>query len=246
METTDGMTTENGTILLEPFGEHQARGSIADWTFAQLWRRIVAGGLAPGSRVTEEGLADELQVSRTPLREALRRLEEIGVIVRRRNRSLRVAPLSVEEMVELTMIREALEGLVAREAARRVGAGEVGVESLEGLLEQMAALQDSRHAAAFLQLGDAFHVGIRELSGCVRAAAMLARVQLSLERYRYLIGRDQERLSEIVAEHRAILETIASGDPAAAEASMCAHIAAARRVYERRLQPMLAAGRAAE
>lgn len=237
---TSDMQAPDSFILLEPFRIGGGQHSITDWAFAELWQRIVAGDLAPGAKITEEGLAESLNVSRTPLREALRRLEETGLILRQRNRTLQVAPLSIEEMVELSKIRERLEGLVAREAALRVRDLDLAVAAAERIVHRMEALQSTNQFALVLRLGDEFHAKVRELSGLERTSDMLRRLLLAFERYRYLIGHDAVRVGQLVSEHREILEAIGSGDPRAAESEMCRHIAAARKLYLRRLEPILA------
>lgn len=148
-------------------------------------------------------------------------------------------PTSMEAMVELSKIRERLEGLVAREAALRARDGGPVVAPAERVLERMEALRNTDQVAMVLRLGDEFHARLRELSGLERTSGMLARLLLSFERYRYLIGHDAVRVGELVNEHRRILEAIKSSDASAAESEMRRHVAAARKLYLRRLEPIL-------
>jgi len=217
-------------------------GSAADWAFDQLRGLIVQGDLAPGARITEEALCTRLAVSRTPLRDALRRLEMAGLIVRQRNRSLRVADLSLDEMVRLSMLRDALEGTMARHVARRYAAGEVHLDRLDGLVEEMAAVEPERGLGLLLRLGEQFHRELRAASGDPFGARLLDQVLLSFERYRHLIRRDTARARDLAIEHAAIMAAIRSGDADAAEAAIRRHLCNARAVYARRLAAVPAGG----
>lgn len=232
--------TDPYSIILDPNHGRSTYSSVADWIFVELWRRIVMRQLEPNSRVTEEGLAELLEVSRTPLREALRRLQEANLIQRNRNRVLRVTPLSIEEVVELTMIRERLEGLIAYRVTDRVRDEGISLASVREILGQMEALQATRQGpAAVLKAGISFHWALYELSGCERARTMLSSTLLSLERYRYLLNENQHRPPGILSEHTAIVDAIESGDPDAAEAAMRYHVRSSRALYIEQLMPLL-------
>ncbi len=213
-------------------------GSTSDWVFAELWHRIVTRALAPGQKITEVELCALLEVSRTPLRAAVQRLTDIGLIERRRNRTMRVAPLSHAEVRELSMVRERLECLVAAEAARRVAADALPVDDLIGLVAEMEALGTVEHGAlAVLRLGQAFHLGLCRLSGLSRVEVILADINLSLRRYKILLNESVDRTAQLVEEHRAILDAVAAGDVDAAEARMKEHIEAACALYLRYMTP---------
>lgn len=206
--------------------------STSDWVFAELWHRIVTRELAPGQKITEVELSSLLDVSRTPLRAAVQRLQDVGLIERRRNRTMRVAPLSQAEVRELSMVRERLECLVVAEAARRVATEGLPVDNLISLVAEMEALGTVQHGAlAVLRLGEAFHIGLCRLSGLSRVEVMLADINLSLRRYQILLNESIDRTPQLVHEHRAILDAVASGNSAAAEGRMKEHISAGRELY---------------
>jgi DNA-binding GntR family transcriptional regulator len=228
------------TWPIQPADEES--GLITDWIFRQLWRRLVTQELAPGARITEDGLCELLSVSRTPLREALRRLRETGMVVRQRNRTWRVAPMSVEEAKQLTMVRERLDGLVARLACDRVRDERLSMSPAAEILDHMEALvRGGGSAAAILQLGRAFHAELETAAAAPHLVRMLERLRLSLERYRYLLAHDMARAPAIITEHRVILAAVRSGDADAAEDAMRAHIAAARQSYLKELGGLIAA-----
>lgn len=118
--------------------------SASEWAFSVIFQKIVDGRLKAGQHVTEETLSRDVAVSRTPLRDAIRRLEMTGLLVRRQNRGLRVADLSLEEMIRLSLLREALEDLLVRHVTERYAAGEISLSSLEELVSQMEAIDPER------------------------------------------------------------------------------------------------------
>src|SRR3954454_16673108 len=92
------------------------RLSTKDIVYFEIKKRIIESVLKPNQPINEENLASELQISRTPIREALQRLEIEELIIRQSNGRLRVAPISVQEAEEIFHIRSLLEGLVTRDA----------------------------------------------------------------------------------------------------------------------------------
>lgn len=204
---------------------------MADSVFQILRKAILEGKLAPGERLLEQELSRELNVSRTPLREAIRSLESAGLVIREPNRTARVAPLYIEEMIELSTVREVLEGLAARELAARVARGAVSLEILEQTLLRMEALLQAGDAFGVLELGGLFHRQLHALSGHRKCAEYLEKVIAAFERYRFLVRDDPVRERTLITEHRAILERIAAADPQGAEEVMRAHIRTAREWY---------------
>jgi len=219
-----------------------ARLSASDWAFQDLWSRIVRGELAAGSRMTEDALAELLDVSRTPLREAIVRLQEIGLLQRQRNRGLQVTPLSAEDAEELTLIREHLEVLVARLAARNAREHPSKIDELQAHVLRMKALQgETIGAGPVLKQGDEFHAALLELAASSRLHTMLSHIYLAIERYRYILNENKNRASEIADEHEKILLAVASGDETAAAEAMSEHIAHARKLYIDQLRALLGA-----
>lgn len=212
-----------------------AAESVAAWVFEELSGRIIVGKLAPGEKITEEALVRDLGVSRTPLREAIKQLEELGLIVRQRNRTLRVAPLQTQELIELVRLREHVEGLAATEAARKVAAGEIKTDALWSIIRAIEDAETQFEGLAqidrIFDLGTAFHARLVELAGMPRVARIHGGLQLALARYRLVNARDKRRLNHRSAEHRSILEAVESGDLGAAETAMRTHIREGLKAY---------------
>lgn len=201
---------------------------FSDRVFDQLSEAIVAGELLPGAKISEPDLAIRFGVSRAPLREAIRRLEERKLVSRVAHQGARVAVLSAARISEIYMVREALEGVAAREAAHRMGGEDVG---------QLRALLSS-HEQSFGGDGDTyrmgsadedFHFRIIRASGNATLIALLlgeyyALIRMFRRQHRQVAGRARRAL----VEHHRITDALADRDAELAEFLMRRHIAAAR------------------
>ena len=231
----DGQAQER---LLEAHGP-APRLSAAERAFRHVWSAVSRGAITSGTLVTEEGLAADISVSRTPLREAVQRLEALGLLVREPGRGLRVPPMSLREMTQLSATREVLEGLLAAEAARRVAGGAASPAPLRAVHERLTRIQALGDPDLALAAGLDFHEVLRRLADNRTAAAFHQQVLLSFERYRHLMRGVADRPGHIQAEHAEIVAVIEAGDAAAAEAAMRRHIAAGRELYHQVLSRTL-------
>ena len=117
---------------------------LGEFAYMRLRSEIRGGTLLPGSRLRETELADRLQVSRTPVREALKRLESEGLVVFSQPRGMTVTELSAGQVLELYAMREILEGAAARFAAEHASAFEI--ESLKHLVSQHSSIRTPEEA----------------------------------------------------------------------------------------------------
>jgi len=202
--------------------------SVAEETFGKLVKAITSGEFAPGQKLSESQLARQLGISRGPLREALGRLE--GRLVMRTPRlGVRVIDFKREDLEQLFLVREALEGMAARLAAERMTAEEHA--QLRELLAHHANQPELAAGSAYYQRSrdEDFHFTIVRGARCERLEQMLLDelyYQLRIQRLRSSArpGRAKQALSE----HREILEALASRNPDAAEGTMRHHIRNAR------------------
>ena len=215
--------------------------SAPELAFRSLWQMISLGTIKPGALLTEERLAASLSISRTPLREAVRRLEDLGLIEREASRGLRVTPLSMREMLDLSATRGAIEGVLAAAAASRIGAGAASLTRLEAIHDRLQRVVRVHDAELALAIGGEFHAEIRRLAANRSAGRFHEQLLLAFERYRHLAARAPERPQLVFAEHDAILAALRSGDTVAAQALMRRHIAQAQDVYARILSIPLGA-----
>lgn len=196
--------------------------------FTLILDAIDAGVYRPGDRLVESELAERFGVSRTPVREALQRLETQAMLARD-GRSLIVASLDHNQLAELYVVRAELEGLAARLAAKHASPEEVRV--LRGMIDEDRAhlgnpeelSRANRRFHRQLHLASHNRYLVQQLELVHRSMALLATTSLAAE------GRGATAL----AEHSAIVEAIAAGDGAAAEAALKAHISQA---FETRLK----------
>jgi DNA-binding GntR family transcriptional regulator len=209
------------------FDKIEKSPSLVDAVVDRLDKAILTGELPLGARVSEQSLAEGFGVSRGPLREALRRLEGRHLIVRVHNLGARVATFSKEDISQLLVIREALEGVAARCAAEKMTDDEIA---------QLAALVTIRpdgpskreSVAEYHQSVDHdFHYRIIQGSRNSRLMDILLKdtfYLLRIYRYRFKLVDWPSRGPEAIAEHRAILEAISGRDPEAAESAMRHHL----------------------
>ena len=201
-------------------------GPLSERVHRLLAEAIICGGLPPGTRVAEATLAQHFGISRAPLREAVRRLEESGLIQRRAHARLWVTTLLPDQMIEMFVLREALEGMAARLAATR--ATEAELAELRTIVEEQAA----GLVASPMTSGDRdwrFHAAITRISGNTQIHALLeSDLYRLLRNFRHPHRIQTGRGERAVEEHRRILTAIEDRDPELAELQMRRHIAAAR------------------
>nr|WP_321458776.1 GntR family transcriptional regulator [uncultured Vibrio sp.] len=194
---------------------------------------IVNGDVIPGSKISEPELARKYQVSRGPLREALMRLEGLGLIERIPHVGARVITFSPEKLIELYSVREALEGMAARLAARHITQEEL--LSLEMLLSTHSKHIDQVEGSSYFhQHGDFdFHYRIIQASRNSKLITLLCDELYHLLRmYRYQSPRSQSRPNEALNEHKYILEAIRNRDEELAEMLMRRHISGSRKLIQ--------------
>jgi len=210
--------------------------SVRDRTYEALKQAIVRGRLAPGQRIVEAQVAELLNISRTPLREALLRLEAEGFVERVTSGGVRVRGLSLEEIRELYAVRSVLEGLTAREATERITNEQL--ESLANLIRQIEEADSgaSPDVHRIARLGEEFHQIILEASGNRKCADLLRLLQDHIDRYRQFTIAMPGRGRAAAKEHEALLEALRLRDPEKAERAMRAHVLEAGQWLTRRLR----------
>lgn len=191
--------------------------------YETLRERIGSLELAPGSRLHEVELAASLEVSRTPLREALRMLQIEGLVQQLPTGGVVVAPLDPGQMRDLYVVRAALEGVAAREACARLD--DAGLRDLEALVDQMSRLLD--YPAEMLRLGQAFHARLLTAAGNVHCVQLLDQLRGHLHRYQSVTATIGPRRRDAFAEHGQILAALRSRDADLAEELMRDHVMAA-------------------
>ncbi|AVS93276.1 phosphonate utilization associated transcriptional regulator [Paracidovorax avenae] len=195
--------------------------SLADLVQTEIERFILDGVLAPGAKLTEATLADLLGVSRGPVREAFRMLEEAGLVRTEKNRGVFVRDVSVEEALEIFEVRAVMDLYVGRKLAETATPAQV--KALRQMVDAMNRAARAGEAADFHRTNLAFHDRLLELAGNAKLVATYRKLvkELSLYRRRNLNG---ESMAVYAREHKQIVRAIASGDPEAAGQAMFQHV----------------------
>ncbi len=210
--------------------------TIAQRLSEQLAEAIVRGEIKAGSKISEPELARRYDVSRGPLREAIRRLEGLGLLRHVPHVGARVVTLGAPEIREIYQIREGLEGMAARLAATHMPLDEI--DAVRALLDRHEAqIEQVAGREYFQREGDLdFHYRVIRGSQNQRLINALCGELYHLVRmYRYRSSLTHSRPFAALAEHRQIIEAIGQGDQEFAEMLMRRHIAGARRSIEQQL-----------
>ena len=188
----------------------------------QILDAIDEGVYPPGARLLETELADTFGVSRTPVREALRRLESQGVVTHEARKGAVVASLDYNQLGELYTVREVMEGLAARLAARHASAAEVQL-----LRDMIARDRTETDPGKLAQANKRFHRQLHLASHNRVLSRTLDPVRRSLALLSGTTFTASERPKQSNDEHEVIVDAIEARDEAAAEAAAKAHIASA-------------------
>ena len=196
--------------------------SLEDSVFLRLEEEILSGALKTGETLTEQSLCKRLGASRTPIRAALHRLAEDGLVEITPNRGAVVSGISGEDLVDIYKIRMRLEGLASGEAAKRISEEEKRrlTDSVE-LSEFYIRKRDVEHLK---ELDTEFHNVIYKASGNRLLCKTLSDLHRKIKRYRKLSLSVDERLEVSVKEHREILDAILAGSSEEADRLTALHI----------------------
>lgn len=205
------------------------RGDLVDQVVDEIVAAIVTGQFAPGAKLVEMQIGEQLGVSRGPVREAFRRLEQMGLVVKVPYRGTFVATLTVDDVRELHDLRAPLEGLAARLVAEKGDPADA--ERLAGILDAMRRLPPSGDHSRTITLDADFHDTLIALSGHRLLQELWATIGVRLRSFLMLKRkRLYQTAHEAAALHEAIVEAIAAGDGPAAEKAAYQHaIEAGRR-----------------
>lgn len=195
--------------------------SLADQVFEKLENDIITGAYPKGEILTELKLVEQLGVSRTPIREALRRLEQERLITESGKGSV-VLGITVEDLMDIMEIRQRIEGLVAYYAT--VNMTREGIEKLRGISELQDFYYSRKDLEHLRQMDDQFHETIYKISGRTVLRDTLSPLHRKTQRYRRLSIYDDSRLASSIQEHKAIFNAMADGNACLVSELMTRHI----------------------
>jgi len=207
--------------------------TTADKVFDSMLHAIVDGKIVSGSKISEPELAKQYEISRSTLREALNRLEKCHLIERKANIGSRVVDCTIEGLLEIYVVREALEGMACREAATNMSDNEIA--EMQAMLEHHANSQALKDGVSYYQEeGDLdFHYKVILGSHNQQLINILCGQLYHLVRmYRIQFGMHSSRATRAFKEHSNIIQAICDRDGELAEILMRRHIAASRKNIE--------------
>lgn len=188
--------------------------------------RILHGALAPGERLGEVELAEKLGVSRTPVREALRRLSAEGLVDITTNKGARVVEHPRQDLDNIFLIRAHVEGLAARTAAQRASA--VDIERLELIATTLRTCAEAGELAEVYRLNLEYHSTLNGLAASAVVSGTVATLIHASIQHRTLHAFDEAAMRRSVNHHLEIVAALRARDPDWAEAVMRAHLLSAR------------------
>ncbi|MFS0823109.1 GntR family transcriptional regulator [Bacillus sp. 1P02SD] len=216
------------------------RLSTADYAYEQLKERIIELDLLPSLHIKEEELSQELGISRTPLRQALYRLESERLMYKHANGRMYIADISIDDVREVYSVRAQLECLIAREASLIMN--EESKYKLEEKVALMKRAIEFQRNYEVIKRGAEFHQILYGLSTNKTAKRFLSQLQDHIERYRRVGGyRNPDYTPKIpLEEYSDLLQSLKSKDPDLAEKSMRAHMKRSLQTLEKAVQNYLA------
>lgn len=210
-------------------------GSLADAVAEAVREAIAAGELVEGTTYSVYQLAELLRVSRSPVREALLRLADAGLVEIARNRGFRVVLPTAHDLAEIFEIRSALEPAACRRATER--ADPEALARIAGHLDDMGRATDLTDAAAFWVADRALHDAILVAAGNRRAAAIVGQLRATTALLGPPTTATGRALHEILGEHEPIVLAVLAGDAPGAEVAMRRHLSRTRQLLEAALAP---------
>lgn len=208
-------------------GDHP---SLQERVYRELREAIISGALRPGERLVETSLAGRLGVSRSPVREAIRRLEQDGLVTFSPRRGVAVGTATTADVDDLYSVRAVLEALAARLAARRRNPRHLeAMLRVVGRMERALAALDT---AAVVRAAADFHRVLVEASGNVKLEEIMSGLLDAIRRVRLTVHSDPAWSAAALEVHRAILAAVERHDEARAVELMGSHIEDARRQME--------------
>ena len=188
----------------------------------EIERRILQGELAPGAKLIEAALAEALGVSRGPVREAFRMLEEAGLVRQEKNRGVFVRSIPLDEAMEIFDLRAMMDEAVGRRLAEAVTPEQL--RQVRAMVEAMEKAVKAGDADSYHLLNLEFHDTLVAFSGNRKLTAIYRRLINELSLFRRMNLVDARLLPISASEHRAIVKAIASGDADAAGQAMRQHV----------------------
>ncbi|MFT9497511.1 GntR family transcriptional regulator [Anaerosolibacter sp.] len=202
---------------------------IRDIVYENLRKAIMDGKLQPGERIVEKDYAEKMNISRTPIREALRKLEIEGLVQYIPRKGVVVNGFNHEDIVEIYAIRKALEGLAMKYVIQKITEEEIG--KLKKLTDCMESSNAAGDYESLFNTCKEFNEVILRASRMPKITGLINTMQEYLERFRRITMSKRTRRESAIQEHKAILQAIIDRDAERAERLVYEHLDASERVF---------------
>ncbi|ANK95000.1 MULTISPECIES: GntR family transcriptional regulator [Rhizobium] len=210
--------------IFQEVGPRLRRVTTAGAIYERLYADIVSLRMPPGLLLQEKRIAEDFGVSRTPVREALLRLSEGGLVDIYPQSGTVVSRVPVASIPEAVVVRKALEGTTVEAAAETASAADIA--HLDAIISRQRSLAALGNASNFHEEDEAFHEAIAEIAGYPGIWALLKTVKVQIDRARRLALPALGRMDNVVREHIVIRNALAAHDAAAARGAMIHHLSA--------------------
>jgi DNA-binding GntR family transcriptional regulator len=200
----------------------QSHRPLREIVYEELRNLILTGKIKPGTRMMEIELAEDMGVSRTPIREAIRKLEKEGLVVIEPRKGAYASEVSVKDMEDILEVRANLEGLAAYLAAERMTEAEK--KALDEVKIKFREAVNEGNMPEMISYDTKFHHMIVEASRNNHLIHMVEQLQELVLRFRYIYYKDFKRAEDMIPEHKQIFEEIVSGNGANARFEAFNHI----------------------
>lgn len=214
------MEAMNAVVL--PTLELLRTSSLTTVVQQEIERAILDGEYPPGSKLVEATLSERTGVSRGPIREAFRALEEAGLVRTEKNRGVFVRDIPIDEAIEIFDLRAAMDELVGRQLAQHITPA--GLKEVRGLVDAMEKAVKAEDAHAYHLLNLQFHDRLVEMTGNRKLTAIYRKLIKELSLFRRLNLASGWPMPVSAGEHRAIVKAIAAGDAEGAARAMFEHV----------------------
>lgn len=204
-------------------------GHIRDSVFSIIRSAILNGKLEPGERLVERDIAEQLGISRTPVREAIRQLEREGLVTHIPRKGVVVSGFSKADVMEIMAIRAVLEGLICSTAAVKIRARDL--ERLESILRQMQDEHTKGNHKKLNQLNNRFHDIIYRAAESPRLYDLLSNLREYINRFAQIAYTKPGRIEEALIEHGKIVQTLRNHDSHEAEEAAKQHVEKSSEAY---------------
>lgn len=195
---------------------------LRDIVYEELRNQILTSKIEPGTRMMEIDLAEKMDVSRTPIREAIRKLEEEGLVIIKPRKGAYVSDVSIPDIVNILEVREHFDGIAAYYAAQRIT--DEQKKELQKVASKFDKAVSDGNMDDMIKYDARFHKIIVEGANNNYLAVMVERVQELVLRFRYIYYKDYNRAEEVPNEHVMIMEAIFSGNAEMAKDESEKHI----------------------